>query len=133
MHIRLFNRQAPTGRVLVVEDDSMLSMVMAESFKAEKFKVSVVADGSKVFNEAIRFSPDIIILDLILPGLDGFAVLKQLKGDTRTEKIPVVVVSNLGQVSDVKAVKALGADQYFLKANTKIDIIVDYAKDKLKK
>ncbi len=133
MHIRLFNRQAPAGRVLVVEDDSMLSMVMAESFKAEKFKVSVVADGSKVFNEVIRFSPNIIILDLILPGLDGFAVLKQLKEDTKTEKIPVVVVSNLSQVSDVKAVKALGADQYFLKANTKIDIIVDYVKDKLKK
>lgn len=133
MHIRLFKRQAPAGRVLVVEDDSMLSMVMSESFKAEKFKVSVVADGSKVFNEVVRFSPDIIILDLILPGMDGFAVLKQLKEDTRTEKIPVVVVSNLGQASDVKAVKALGADEYFLKANTKIDIIVDYAKDKLKK
>lgn len=133
MRIRLFNRRVPAGRVLVVEDDSMLSMVMVESFKAEKFKVSAVADGSKVFNEVIRFSPDIIILDLVLPGMDGFAVLKQLKEDTRTEKIPVVVVSNLGQASDVKAVKALGADQYFLKANTKIDIIVDYTKDKLKK
>lgn len=131
MPIRLFNKQAPSGRVLVVEDDSMLSMVMAESFKAEKFKVSVVADGSKVLAEVARFSPDIIILDLILPGLDGFAVLKQLKGDARTEKIPIIAISNLGAADMI--VDNTVIDQYFSKANARIDEIVDYAKNILKR
>lgn len=129
----LFNKKNRIKKVLVVEDDAMLSMVLAESLKAEKFKVLVVADGSLVFDEVIKFLPNIILLDLILPGIDGFAVLKQLKDDPKTANIPVVVVSNLDQASDVKAVKALGADQYFLKATTKVDVIIDYVKDKLKK
>jgi len=129
----LFSKKNKIKKVLVVEDDAMLSMVLAESLKAEKFKVLVVADGSLVFDEVIKFLPNIILLDLILPGIDGFAVLKQLKDDTKTANIPVVVVSNLDQASDVKAVKALGADQYFLKATTKVDVIIDYVKDKLKK
>ena len=65
--------------------------------------------------------------------MDGFSVLKQLKEDTKTTNIPVVVVSNLDSASDVKSVKALGADQYFLKATTKIEVIVDYVKNRLKK
>lgn len=129
----LFNKKNSVKKVLVVEDDAMLSQVLAESLKAEKFKVEVVSDGSEVLNEAIRFTPHIIILDLILPGIDGFEVLKQLKEESKTTNIPVVVLSNLNQASDVKSVKALGADQYFLKATTQLDIIVDYIKDRLKK
>jgi DNA-binding response OmpR family regulator len=130
---KLFAKKESTKRVLVVEDDAMLSMVLAESLKAEKFKVEVVADGSLVFDEVIKFSPNLILLDLIIPGIDGFSVLKQLKDDAKTANIPVVVVSNLDQASDVKSVKALGADQYFLKATTKIEVIIEYVKDRLKK
>ncbi|MFZ2310772.1 MAG: response regulator [Patescibacteria group bacterium] len=130
---KLFARKEPTKKVLVVEDDAMLSMVLAESLKAEKYKVLVVADGSLVFDEVIKFSPNLILLDLILPGIDGFSVLKQLKDDSKTTNIPVVVVSNLDSISDVKSVKALGADQYFLKATTKIEVIIEYVKDRLKK
>lgn len=133
MFSRLFGGKKAAGRILIVEDDAMLAMVLAESFKAENFKVSTVGNGTKVFNEAVRFTPDLILLDLLLPGLDGFGVLKQLKADSRTSGIPVVVVSNLSQVGDIKEAEALGADQYFLKANTKIDSIIDYAKGKLKK
>jgi len=120
------------NKVLVVEDDAMLSRVLSESLKIEKLQIKIVEDGSKVMDEVVKFMPDIILLDLILPGIDGFAVLKQLKEETKTKNIPVVVLSNLDQASDIKAVKALGADQYFLKATTKIDVIVQYVKDKLK-
>ena len=111
----------------------MLARVLSESLQAEKIKVSVVNNGSEVMAEVIKFNPQIILLDLILPGIDGFAVLKQLKEDSKTTGIPVVVISNLDQVSDVKSVKALGADQYFLKSNTDMRVIVGYVKDKLKK
>lgn len=119
--------------VLIVEDDAMLARVLAESLKLEKIKVSIVSNGADVLEQVDKIKPKIILLDLILPGIDGFTVLKQLKDNPGTASIPVVVVSNLDQASDVKSVKALGADQYFLKSNTDIKIIIEYVKNKLKK
>lgn len=132
MFEKLFGKKNTNKRVLVIEDDSMLAKVLAESLKIEKFEVVIVADGTKVMEAVAKFLPGIILLDLIIPGIDGFAVLKQLKEDPKTKNIPVAVVSNLNQVSDVKAVKALGAAEYFLKATTNLDIIVDYVKKTLK-
>jgi len=119
-------------KVLIVEDDSLLAKVLSESFLAEKFDVTNVDNGLNVADAVKSFAPDIILLDLIIPGLDGFAVLKQLKADTKTEKIPVVVLSNLGDAGDIKSTKALGAEEYFIKANTEMDKIVKYVKNKLK-
>jgi len=121
------------GKVLVVEDDVLLSKVLKEGLQAEKFEVCVVANGSSVFRETLQFCPDIMLLDLILPGIDGFAVLKRLKAETRTKKVPIAVITNLSQPSDVKTVKELGADQYFLKANTEMNAIVRYVKKTIKK
>ncbi|OGH76786.1 MAG: hypothetical protein A2469_02330 [Candidatus Magasanikbacteria bacterium RIFOXYC2_FULL_40_16] len=119
-------------KVLIVEDDSLLSRVLSEGFLAEKFKVMVIANGLEVANKVKSFLPDIILLDLIIPGIDGFAVLKGLKEDEKTKNIPVAVISNLGDVGDVKSVKALEADKYFIKANTEMGEIIKYVKDKLK-
>jgi DNA-binding response OmpR family regulator len=129
----LFYKKESVKKILVVEDDAMLSQVLATTLKSEKFKVEVVPDGGEVLNAAIRFLPHLIVLDLILPGVDGFEVLKQLKAETKTASIPVIVLSNLNQASDIKSVKALGAEQYFLKATTELDVIVKYIKDKLNK
>ncbi|MFA6551290.1 MAG: response regulator [Patescibacteria group bacterium] len=119
-------------KVLIVEDDSLLAKVLAESFLKEKFQVAVVDNGLEAEKTAKSFSPDIILLDLIIPGIDGFAVLKQLKAGTKTKNIPVAVLSNLGDVGDIKSTKALGADEYFIKANTEMEKIVKYVKNKLK-
>lgn len=120
------------GRVLIVEDDALLSKVLSQGFLAEKFEVASVANGLEVAEAVKAFSPDIIMLDLILPGLDGFEVLKRLKADDKTKNIPVVVISNLEEAGDVKSTRALGADQYFVKANTEMKAIINYAKDKIK-
>ena len=119
-------------KVLIVEDDSLLSQVLSKAFLMEKFEVMVSDNGLSVEEAVKTFSPDIILLDLIIPGIDGFAVLKKLKSDTKTEKIPVAVISNLGDVGDVKSTKALGADEYFIKSNTEMEKIVKYVKNKLK-
>ena len=127
------NKNKAAGKkVLIVEDDSLLAKVLSESFLAENFKVTNVDNGLNVADTVKSFSPDIILLDLIIPGLDGFAVLKQLKADTKTEKIPVVILSNLGDTGDIKSTKALGAEEYFIKANTEMEKIVKYVKNKLK-
>jgi DNA-binding response OmpR family regulator len=91
-----------------------------------------VDNGLAAEKTAKSFSPDIILLDLIIPGIDGFAVLKQLKAGAKTKNIPVAILSNLGDVGDVKSTKALGADEYFIKANTEMEKIVKYVKNKLK-
>lgn len=131
MTFNIFNKQKQNRRVLVVEDDAMLARVITESLKEKKIKVLGVVDGLAVMDETIKFAPQVILLDLILPGIDGFEVLKQLKAEPKTANIPVIVLSNLDQPSDVKAVKALGADQFFLKATTKIDTITSYVEDKI--
>ena len=117
-------------KVLVVEDDSLLLQVLIEGLKSEGFEVVGEENGLKAVSHIEKFMPDVILLDLILPGLDGFAILKELKSNKETDKIPVIVVSNLSSISDVKAAKAVGAEEYFIKSNTQMDEIVKFIKSK---
>lgn len=127
----MVKRKAELKKVLIVEDDALLVKILSETFISEKFKVETVENGLEVFDLTRKFSPDIVLLDLIIPGLDGFAVLKKLKSNESTRKIPVIILSNLGDIGDVKSGRALGADEYFIKANVEISKIVDYVKNKL--
>ena len=114
--------------MLIVEDDALLCRALSDAFSQEQFQTVSVGNGLDVQEVAEKNPPDIILLDLILPGLDGFAVLKQLKSETKTASIPVVIISNLGSAADVKSAKSLGAEEYFIKANSEIKQIIDYVK-----
>lgn len=116
----------------MVEDDALLAQVLVGVLNSNDFAVLNVINGLEVLESAKKFEPAIILLDLVLPGLDGFAVLDQLKADAKTKNIPVAVVSNLGDVGDVKSAKALGAEEYFIKANTQLQKIVDFIKKRIK-
>ena len=133
MFKKLFEKKEKIKKILIVEDDAMLSKVLAESLKDEKNEVIIVENGLNVVDEAISISPNIILLDLVIPGIDGFEVLKELKEESKTKNIPVIVVSNLSQESDVRAVKSLGALKYFIKANSSMSDIVQYVKNIIKK
>lgn len=115
-------------RILIVEDDMLLCDVLSDTLIAEGYEVVTVSDGAKAFDAVKKVSPALILLDLVLPGLDGFEILKQIKADKDTENIHVAVISNLGEVADVKSVRALGAEEYFIKANTDLEKIVKYVK-----
>lgn len=128
---KIFGERKRGKKVLIVEDDALLSKVLAEAFLADKFQVAIADNGLEVESAVRKFTPDIILLDLILPGVDGFAVLKRLKEDAKTKDIPVAVLSNLSDEGDVKSTKALGADEYFIKSNTAMEKIVKYVKNKL--
>jgi len=119
-------------KVLIIEDDALLLRVLSDAFVGEGFEIMTVENGLEVLETTKKFLPHLILLDLIIPGIDGFAVLKQLKADKVTEKIPVVILSNLENVGDVKSTKALGAEEYFIKANIKMEKLIDYVKSKLK-
>ncbi|OGH91936.1 MAG: hypothetical protein A2534_00395 [Candidatus Magasanikbacteria bacterium RIFOXYD2_FULL_39_9] len=119
-------------RVLIVEDDALLAQVLASSFNEVKFGVLNIYNGLEVLDAAKKFEPAVILLDLILPGIDGFEVLKQLKADVQTKNIPVVIISNLTDAADIKSALALGAVEYFIKANTQLEKIVDFVKKIIK-
>lgn len=105
------------SKVLIVEDDQMLQDMYAVKFEADGFTVLKASDGAAGLELARKEKPDAILLDVIMPKLDGFATLKELKADKALAKIPVVMLTNLGQEEDIKKGKELGANDYFVKAN----------------
>ena len=104
-------------KVVLVEDEKMLADMYATKFAMEGFVTSKANDGAAGLALAKEVKPDIILLDVIMPKLDGFAVLKMLKEDDAVKDIPVILLTNLGQDEDIKKGKQLGAADYFVKAN----------------
>lgn len=103
--------------VLLVEDEKMLADMYSTKFSMEGFATHTAYDGESGFEMAKQVEPDIILLDIIMPKLDGFAVLKMLRDEPATKKTPVILLTNLGQDEDIKKGKHLGATDYFVKAN----------------
>ena len=118
-------------KILSIEDDALLAKVLLEGLILEGYEAVNVNNGLVALDETKKIKPDLILLDLVLPGLDGFEVLKQLKADTETKKIPVMIVSNLGTLADIKSVRALGAEEYFIKANSEMDEIFKVIKKRI--
>lgn len=124
-------KQEKNRKVLLVEDDALLANILMDSLVREKFDVVNIKDGLQALEAAQKFQPDLVLLDLILPGLDGFEVLRQLKADAKLKKAPVFIISNLDSISEVKSAKALGAEDYFIKANTDIGKIIKLVKKRI--
>lgn len=103
--------------ILIVEDDVFLADLYKTKFTLEGFKVSVANDGEKGLEMAIKNLPDIILLDLVLPKMSGFDILKEVKADVKAKNIPVILLTNLSQKSDVEKGLKLGADDYLIKAH----------------
>ena len=104
-------------KVLIVEDEKMLAEMYATKFTMEGFEAAQANDGMAGLEAAASEKPDIILLDVIMPKLDGFAVLKELREKDDTKNTPVILLTNLGQDEDIKKGKELGASDYFVKAN----------------
>jgi CheY-like chemotaxis protein len=108
---------AAGAKVLLVEDDRFLRRASEATLKKGGFAVTVAVDGEEALNLVPTVLPDLILLDLIMPKIQGFEVLRRLKGDPATRDIPVVVLSNLGQDGDVERALAAGAVGYLVKSN----------------
>lgn len=107
-------------KVLLVEDDLSLMKIYSNKLKINGFDVSLATTGDEGLRKAQGDQPNIILLDLILPGMDGFLVLEEIKKDPITENIPVVILSNLGQPSDIERGKRLGAIDYLVKSDVSL-------------
>lgn len=120
-------------KVLIVEDEPMLAEMYATKFTMEGFEVVTAHDGASGLKAAKEGPPAVILLDIIMPKLDGFAVLKQLKQDAALKTIPVILLTNLGQEDDIKRGKELGADDYYVKADHSPQEVVEKARAFLKR
>src|SRR3989344_4747068 len=118
--------------VLVVEDDKFLRDLITQKLKLEGFTVFEAITGSEAVRVAEENQPKIVLLDLILPGLDGFEVLKRLKEKQLTAPIPVIILSNLGQREDVERGLRLGAVDFMIKAHFTPGEIVEKIKETLR-
>lgn len=116
-------------KILLVEDEPILSNILRQRLEGENFRVIMARDGS----EAVKFlreeKPDLILLDIILPKMSGFEVMEEMKEDPTIQSAPVVVVSNLGQSSDVEKAQKFGAVGYFVKAQLSIDDLISKIKE----
>jgi DNA-binding response OmpR family regulator len=116
------NGNGPT--VLIIEDDEFLREVIAQKLLKEGFDVQKVIDANRASESIKEKRPKLILLDLILPGMDGFELLDHLKKTPSTRDIPVVVLSNLGQKEDKERAMTAGAVDYLIKADhTPADIV----------
>lgn len=104
-------------KVLVVEDDSFLAGIYTTKLGLEGFEVFSAGDGEAGLKMAKKEIPDIILLDILMPKMDGFEVLDELKKDPTTQKLPVIILTNLGQKEDVERGLKGGAADYLIKAH----------------
>lgn len=119
-------------KILLVEDDTFLVEMYTTKFELEGFGVISAEDGQKGLDMAKKENPDIILLDILMPKMDGFAVLEALKKDKDLAGIPVVLLTNLGQKDDVKKGFEKGAVGYLIKAHFMPSEVVDKIKKILK-
>ncbi|MBI2097672.1 MAG: response regulator [Candidatus Vogelbacteria bacterium] len=110
--------------VLIVEDDEFLRSLTAKRLEKENYVIEVAVDGENAISVLDTMKPDIILLDLLLPGKDGFEVLKKIRSTESVKTVPVVIFSNLGQKEDIEKAKALGVDDFLIKANFTLDDVV---------
>lgn len=116
-------------KIVIVEDDAMLLKYISASFRTDGgFEVHTAADGEAGEHTIKEQKPDIVLLDVIMPKKNGFEVLKEIKKDPTTAKIPVIVLTNLGQQKDVDQAKKLGAADYLVKVDLQVSEIVEKVK-----
>lgn len=112
-------------KILLIEDDPFLSSMYSTKFELENFIVFSGDDGRKGLNLAMSEIPDIILLDIMMPVMNGFEVLENLKKDDLTKNIPVILLTNLNQKDDIERGLAMGANDYLIKAHFMPSEVVD--------
>ena len=120
-------------KILIVEDDKFLRDLLVHKLTHEGFGVKEAFDGEEGFKAALEDPADLVLLDLILPRLDGFDVLEKFKKDPKLSAVPILVLSNLGQKEDIARAMSAGAKDFLVKSNFTLGEVVERIKSVLKK
>ena len=120
-------------KVLIVEDDVMLNKIYQTKLGIVGYKVFAAYDGEEGIKKMEESLPNIVLLDLMLPKKNGFEVLEIVKQNIKLNHIPVIILSNLGQGDDIERGKALGADDFLVKSNVKLETVLEKIEQVLQK
>ena len=119
-------------KVLIIEDDDHISKIYGIKLSKENVDTIIARDGQEGINMIASEKPDLVLLDLMIPIKDGFTVLEEVKKTPFGKNLPILVLSNLGQESDIEKATSLGAADYFIKVNLSIQEVIDKVKSYLK-
>ncbi|MDD5342716.1 MAG: response regulator [Patescibacteria group bacterium] len=121
------------AKVLVVEDEAFLSQALSDKLRKSGYEVETAMDGEMGLEKIRSFKPEVVLLDLLMPKKNGYAVLDEIKKDKTWKNLPIIVLSNFGEKTEIKKAKDLGAKDYYVKANVKLADLVNKIKRYLPK
>ena len=112
------------NKILLIEDDKFLAKMLSKILESHNYEVALAVNGREGLLKASTENPSLILLDIILPDIDGFNLLETIRKDEKTKKIPVIIISNLGQPEDIQQGRALGVKDYLVKSDIKLEEVV---------
>lgn len=119
-------------KILLIEDEVALNKTLKEYLTGEKFEILSAFDGETGLSMAKEKLPDLVLLDIILPKKDGYAVLDELRSDEKTQNIPVIILTNMESSDDVRRALERGVTTYLIKSNYKLEDILVKVKEALR-
>jgi len=122
---------ADKSKILVVEDEEILLAALQEELAQGGYDTQGASDGEDGLKKVKEYNPELILLDLVMPKMDGMSVLKKLKEDNETKNIPVVILTNLSDYERISEALSLGAKDYLVKANYSLNDLLDKVKSVL--
>ncbi len=119
-------------KILIIEDDNILSETLADNLAHEGYEIIQEKDGESGLSSALHARPDLILLDILLPKMDGLTVLHNLRKDEWGKNVPVIVMSNVTEPFGVATVVAAGVHEYLHKSDWTMDAVIKRVRDRLK-
>lgn len=119
------------NNILIVEDEDFLMRALKDNLASEGYTVDSAKNGSEAVEKIKQKKPDLILLDILMPGRDGFYVLEERNKNAEWKLIPVIVLSNLGEDEAIKKSLKMGADDYLIKSQHPIQEVIEKVKDYL--
>jgi CheY-like chemotaxis protein len=121
------------AKILLIEDDPLIHRLYQKAFSLEGFGVEIAEDGNTGLEKVQGYKPDIILLDMMMPNMNGLEVLSKLKADAATSSIPVIVLTNIADMNVDNLATSKGAVQYIIKSQTEPAEIITLIKGVLAK
>lgn len=118
-------------KILIIEDDTVLSSTLADNLSREGFEITQAYDGEQGLASALRIKPDLVLLDILLPKMDGLTMLNTLRKDSWGKNVPVIILSNLSKPSDVATAVDEGIREYLVKVDWKIEDVIKRIRETL--
>jgi DNA-binding response OmpR family regulator len=122
----------PKKKILIIEDDRALQNALVEIMEQTGYEVACAFDGEEGLQKLAAGEPDLILLDIVLPGKDGYEVLEAIKKNDGTKNIPVLILTNLEEIDNVQRALDLGATTFMVKSDFSLKDVVEKIKESLK-